>query len=350
MVDKYTSDLLVTATQASGAGSLQTAIGSAFYGYNHEGSGNPVPSNSEMYGMTFFTRPRLNLTYDNIKLVRILTPMLNSSKILSVARACRAYLDPVGSREIYPCGLVDPKNAFIPILSNTLETLTGWPDPYLDVYTTKAGMYREQFSMSDGFTTMYEAYTLNSTFKNIINDPISMLIQYWTTYSQLVKEGEIDPYPSSIFENEIDYNTRIYRLILDPTKRFVMRIGACGAGFPKTVNLGAAYNYNANQPFNLDIDSINVEWQIMGAMYQDPILVYEFNEVVVMFNPAMADNKRATYMTKLDAKHRKLFNFQGYPHINRRNMELEWYIETNVFNATMQRVRKLDPSFPNLLI
>lgn len=349
-MSKYTSDLLMTATQTVGVGSLDTAIGSAFFGYDHEGTGNPVPSNSELYGMTFFTRPRLNLTYDNIKLVRMLTPMLNSGKgsELSLPRAIRAYLDPVGSREIYKSHLVDPLCAFIPILSNTLESLSGWPDPYLDVYTTKAGMYREQFSMSDGFTTMYEAYTLSAGFKNIINDPISMLIHYWTTYAQLVREGEIDPYPSSILENEIDYNTRIYRLILDPSRRFVMRIGACGAAFPKSVNLGSAYNFKADQPFNLDLNTVSTEFQIMGAMYQDPILVYEFNEVVCMFNPAMRDDVRSTYMVKLDLRQRRVFNYQGYPRINRRTMELEWYVSKQVYKSTINRIRRLDPSFPIL--
>lgn len=347
MVDKYSSDLLITAAQTVGMGSLETSIGSAFFGYDHEGTGNPVPSNSELYGMTFFTRPRLNLTYDNVKLVRMLTPMLNNND-LSIPRAVRAYLDPVGSKEIYKSRLVDPLNAFIPILANTLESLTGWPDPYLDVYTTKAGMYREQFSMSDGFTTMYEAYSLNAGFKNIINDPISMLFQYWTTYAQLVREGEMDPYPSSILENEIDYNTRIYRLILDPSRRFVMRIGACGAAFPKSINLGSAYNFKADTPFNLDLNSISVEFQMLGAMYQDPILVYEFNETVCIFNPAMRDEYRDTYMVKLDLRQRRIFNFQGYPRINRKNMELEWYVTKQVYVDTMNRVRRLDPSYPIL--
>lgn len=344
MVDKYTSDLLITATQSVGAGSLETSIGSAFFGLDHEGIGNPVPTNSELYGMTFFTRPRLNLTYDNIKLVRMLTPMLINEQ-MSIPRAVRAYLDPVGSKEIYKSGLVDPLNAFIPILSNTLESLTGWPDPYLDVYTTRAGMYREQFSMSDGFTTMYEAYSLNASFKNIINDPISMLFQYWTTYAQLVREGEINPYPSSILENEIDYNTRIYRLILDPSRRFVMRIGACGAAFPKSVNLGSAYNYNANNPYNLDLNNVSTEFQIMGAMYQDPILVYEFNEVVNIFNPNMRDGEREKYMVKLDLRQRRVFNFQGYPRINRKTMELEWYVFRQTYLNTINRVRQLDPTY-----
>lgn len=347
MVDKYSSGLLDVITQFSGGGSVETSVGSSFWGIDNNGSGLPIPANTDQYGLTLFTRPRLNLTYDNVKLVRTLTPLLNSND-LSIPRAIRAYLDPVGSQKIYPSRLVDPLNPFIPILTNTLLSFTGWPDPYMDVYTSKAGVYREQFSMIDGFANMHEAYDLSATFKNMVGDPVGMLLWTITQYAALVHEGEIDPYPSHIFENEIDYNMRAWRFILDPSRRYIQRIGCCGAGFWKSSNAGAAFNYNSDKQFNQDLDQISGEFRIMGAMYNDPILIYEFNKLVTMFNPSMADGTRQNTYVRLDLAHRKIFNYMAYPRIERRTMELEWWVPKDVYLRIRSGVTSLT-NLPGLL-
>ena len=60
-------------------------------------------------------------------------------------------------------------------------------------------------------------------------------------------------------------------------------------------------------------------------MYNDPILMVEFNEVVTMFNPLMADNTRKTHYVKLSLRERMFLNFKAYPRINIHTSELEWW-------------------------
>ena len=90
----------------------------------------------ENMGYVFFTRPSLNLSYDNIIMDRTLTPML-SKEPLSIGRYVRAMLDPLGNWE---CPLVDATNVFMPLLSNTVESLAGWQDPIIDTYQSTAGL------------------------------------------------------------------------------------------------------------------------------------------------------------------------------------------------------------------
>jgi hypothetical protein len=319
-------------TRRNGFGTFDSAMTMAYYGHNHQSIGNAIPINTDHYGYVFFTRPRMNLSYDNITSDRVFTPML-AQEDASVWRAVRAYLDPVGSRRKggYPSRLVDDLNPFIPILSNTLISLTGFPDPYVDTYTSKAGLYKEEWFMVDGFPKIYNTFDVTANFRNIVNDPISFMFHIWTQYAALVHEGKFDPYSDMVIENEIDYQTRIWRLVMDKTKKYVQKIGACGAAAPTTDSLGAAFNYNESKPYNDEIDQISVTFKCAGAMYMDPILVKEFNDVVQMFNIGMLDELRSTYYTKVPDAYKPLFNNSGYPRIDPKTMELEWWIRTEDF-------------------
>lgn len=339
----------------SGVGTIDSAISNTFRGTNYYNNGSAAPLNNEQQGMVFFTRPLMNLSYDNIIQDRSMTLMLSNEEY-SIPRAIRAILDPVGANGyrmlnkegpgyLHPphgSGLVDNKSAFINLLSNNLISLTGWPDPYVDTYTTKGGMYKEEFSMVDGVSKIFNSYDLSANFRNIQGDPISYLFHVWTQYSSLVHEGVLDPRPEFILENEIDYNTRCYRLILDPSRRFVLKIGATGAGFPTTNSLGAHFNFNNERPFNRENDQLAITFKSMGAMYYDPILIYEFNRVVTMFNPSMdglteKSQKRSSALVYIQPKIKPLFNNMSvYPRINPSTMELEWWISKADYEGVMK--------------
>lgn len=321
-----------------GLGELSSAVTLAYHGLNHRGYGNPIQNNTDNYGLVFFTRPRLNLSYDNIMRDRIFT-VLASNKEISVQKAIRAWLDPVGSKKgakgSFNTPLVDDLNPFITLLTNNINTLTGWPDPYVETFTSTEGVYKEQWGMIDGPSRFYGQFSLNATFRNIVDDPISQLFNIWTQYASRVYEGAFMPFLDSIFENEIDYNTRIYRLVLDHSRTYVQKIGACGASFPVANNLGASFNYDGSKPYSDEIDSISVGFQCFGAIYNDPILVDAFNRTAYMFNPAMIPRERAKFYQKLKPEERLAFNYIGYPQINPETMELEWWVSFEDYERIM---------------
>jgi hypothetical protein len=326
------NNILEKITRQNGYGSLASALTASFYGINHRGMGNPVPLNNNQYGMVFFTRPRLNLSYDNVIFDRTFTPMLSTEKA-SVARAVRAILDPVGGEKDYPSTLIDPKSAFINILGNNCTQVSGWIDPVVDSYISKPGLYQESYGFVDGFAKIFKEFQLSVSIRNALKTPISYLINTWCQYEAFVHEGSMDPYLDALLENEIDYNTRIYSLTLDVGRQYVEGIAATGAAYPTTNNRGALADFNSAKPITDGIDDIQITFQCFGAIYDDPILFQEFNQVVVEFNSDMDDARRASKMTKLKMGEKPLFNYTGYPRINPDTSELEWWVANADYTA-----------------
>ncbi len=339
--------------QTTAVGSVDKAIGNNLFGINHRQTPTPVQMNKDQYGLTFFVRPQLNLQAANIRNVRIFYPML-SDLPKSLQRFVRCTLDPrlmygykiidrggnnaseMEGGDLLSCPLIDEKQAFIPVLTNNLNSLSGWPDIVAPTFTSKEGLYQESWSIVDGTTKIFSTFDLDATFRNTRGDPIMFLFYVWVHYSSLVFEGNLVPYPDFIIENEIDYNTRIYRLVLDQDKKYVRKIAATGASFPVQVPTGGYFDFTSERPFNDQNKDITIRFRCVGAQYQDDILIKEFNNTVVIFNPDMEDGMRDMVMMKVDASLLRLFNNRGYPRINPDNYELEWYVDVGYFSRRLE--------------
>lgn len=322
-------------------GSIERASANNLYGLNHRLIPTAVPSNKDRYGLTFFVRPQLNMTQDNIRNVRYFYSLLNDN-MYSIQRYVRSILDPriisgvtIGRHNYrsYPCPLVDNLNPFIPVLTNNLLSISGWPDLTLPTFTSNPGQYKEVFSQTDGVARNYESYDIDASFRNVRGDPIILLFYIWCHYQALVFENKMTPYFDFLSENEIDYNTRIYRLVLDSTNMYVTKIAACGSAFPISVNLSSFFDFSNEKPYNDQSREISVRFRCMGAEYLDDVTIYEFNETVCIFNADMRDGVREKTMVKIAPSILTLFNNRGYPRINYNTYELEWYVDKDLYNS-----------------
>lgn len=317
--------------RATSSGATSSSIGSVFYGINHRQTPEAVPINRDTFGLTLFVRPQLNFSTQNLRAERKLLPLL-TQEARSIQRIIRYTLDPRYQtiNPDMPCPHVDPRQAFIPLLSNHLVSCSGWPDTTLDTYTSKPGAYKEVFSIPDGTHHLYGAYDLSCSFRNMVGDPISKLIQAWIVYMSNVFEGIMMPYIDFITENELDYVSRIYRLVLDVQKRYVQKIGATGYCFPASLPDGASFNFEADKPINSANDQLQLQMRCVGATYNDPILFHEFNRTVEIFNPSMKDETREILLTKIDHRDLSIFNGRGYPRIDPDTKELQWWITKDI--------------------
>lgn len=327
------------ASRELGWGGKYTAIAESLFGLNHRGTGNFIPNNQDGGGLTLFVRPCCNLSYDNIAGRRVLSTIANAPE-QTLQRVVRCYLDHRG--EIYrtpavTCPFVDPKQAFIPLLTNSLTSISGWPDLEAPTYSSTPDKFNGSFSFVDGVLNINRDFDLTATFKNVQGDPISLLFTAWVHYASDVYMGRIWPYPDKYVLNlEIDYQTRIYRLILDPTKRFVQKIGATGIAFPTTAPLGAAFNYTSDQVMQQENDQLSIRFRCQGAIYMDPVLIDDFNRTVVMFNQGMADGVRESLYHKLSNNELNFANNMGYARINPDTYELEWWLDEVTYNKFVQ--------------
>ena len=311
-------------------GPLKTAIGKNLTGFNHRQTPTNIPYNKDVQGLTFFTRPQLNLRGPNVRNVRTLYPLLNTNET-SIQRYVRCTLDPrlmVGDEYMPPmtCPWVRNEHAFISVLTNNIMSVSGWDDLTTPVFTSDRGNYNEAYCQVDGILDNYEVSDMDVTFRNLKGDVIIYLFYVWMRYQSYVFEGKMVPYPDMLVENRLDYMTRMYRLVLDPTKTFVTKIAATGLVFPIGLSIGQFFDFNEETPFNEQTKEITVRFKVIGKIYLEDILIKEFNETVKIFNPIMKDKTREAQMQKIPMALLQLFNHEGFPRINPNNDELEWWL------------------------
>jgi hypothetical protein len=335
-----------------------SALANTYFGINHRQTPTALPINKDHYGLTFFTRPNLNLSLGNLRSVRLFNP-LTTTNPNTIQRIIRCYLSPHENQGDVSTGssaitspFVDSNQAFIPLLTNTLKSMSNWPDVTVPYNTSHEGLYKEQYSMVDGVTDIYSAYDITANFRNIQGDPITALFFYWAHYMSQVFQGNMVPYPEMVVENEIDYQTRIYRLVLDPSRTYVQKIAACGAAFPYANPMGGSFTFDSEKPYNETNQDISIPFHCVGAIYQDPILLYTFNSTVVAFNHSMSDANRAANNTQIPMAALQLFNNRGYPRINPDTWELEWWIDNQTYRQMIPLSNNLDaqlatPPYPS---
>lgn len=312
------------------------SISDNLFGINHRQIEGIIPENRDAHGLVFFTRPQLNLTVGNLRNDRKFYKLLTRTSE-SIHRYVRVMLDPRLPFDPYlpvDSFLVDNQMPFIPILTNTIKTISGWPDVVLPTYTSKNGLMKEQWSVADGTVEIFESFDLDATFRNTKDEPTSMLMQTWLKYMDNVFQGKMVPYLDYITENTIDYNTRIYVFIMDETKRVVKKVAAVGAAFPLNAPFGRMFDYNKEIKYNDQNKDINIRFRCLGAMYNDDILLHEFNKTVGIFNPDIRNMIRTGQLgnlVKIPQYLIHLANNRGYPYINTATNELEWYIRRDSY-------------------
>lgn len=312
----------------------ERAVGNVLYGLRHDKTPIILPENKDDYGYVFFTRPQLNLSRLNIRNHRTFFDLLTKNKE-TIHNYVRNTLDP----RLYKPGsghpLVDPENVFIPVLTNTLTKMSGWPDRVAPTWSSDEGLRREQYTMVDGTTEVNGVFDLDATFRVFAGEPITMLLEKWVTYQSLVFEGVFNPYLDYIVENTIDYNTRIYRLVMDSEGRYVKKIAATGAAFPINDNSGQAFDYTHDIPYNDQNKEVTLRFKAMGAIYNDPILIFAFNRAVGTFHAGMraVNNGGASDMVPIPRDILPVARYRGYPRINPETLELQWYIKASELEA-----------------
>lgn len=311
-----------------GIASSDSALSSTLKGIDIFNNPTPAQQTHEQHGLVFFTRPMLNLSYHNTSVEPTLTPLMTKEKV-SIGAYVRAMLDPLNNLKHpdFNCPLVDRENAFIPLLSNTVETLSGWQDPMLQTWTSAAGVNRQAYTLADSTNDVFEPVDLSSTFRSVRGNILSYMFHVWQTYIARTLQGRIDSHPVFYQHNAVDYGTRIYSLVLDQTRTYVQEIACSGMSFPLTNPAGARANYNRSEVLNREVDTLNQTWRSMGLFYYHPGYMYDFNEISGALRPHFNDpNQRNKYYRILWPREYKMFTYQAFPRINPRTARLEWWI------------------------
>lgn len=327
-----------------GYGAPAAAFYNVINGFNREQGGHLVRSNLSKSGIAFFTRPQMNLSDANINQARRLHFLKNDNPN-STASAIRAMLDPeitqleIGQRREFIAYGCDEQQAFIPMLSNALESLNGWPDYVNETYVSEEGVAKEVHGWVDSRADYNGQFDLTATFVNMQGNPITAMLAPWVEYPTRIKANDgMTQYPHFMINKVIDYSTRIYYFTMDETDTYITGIAMIGGGWPQLGVQGSSFNYDREQIHSQENNQITVPFKCFGCRYNDPYSIRAFNQTVEYFNPDMrAERRLEGAMVKLNALEKIAFNYKGYPYINDGigddgTHELEWWVSSDQYN------------------
>lgn len=348
-----------------GKGLPNELLTNALSGFNHRIVTQSLPQHRELQGFVFITRPDINLTEENIANSRFFS-WLASKPVESVEFSILAALDPEcpltnkhGRRGMPTDARIpfDNLQAFTPILTTQLRSLSGFPDQTLDVWMSQEGAFREQYGMVDSVYEVNNAFTLNATFNNCIGDPVMLYVRGIMEYASGVRRGLFKPKIYNQVSRRIDYQSRIYVFKFDPTGRRVVNWGAAMVAWPMNDNEGSLLNFQADRTIVDDTREVNIQFQCIGARYRDPLLFETFNETVAMFNPDLIPDYGAPLPTdsgegalqynsyspiggdslvEISEELLPIFNWYGYPIVDPDTNAFRWFVTIEQYNRILR--------------
>ena len=265
-------------------GSYGKYIGHTLHGINHDNRRPILRNVPEGEALVFFTRPYFNMQASNLRNDPIMTNIITED-IEDVQTFLRMTLDPDLATNEYSnisCSMLDNSSPFIPVLTNTLLNMSGWPDRIMPTFTSSSGMRGEQYSMPDGVIEINSKQELTLTFENMDGSINEKLLEYWMYMMSLQNDGVVVPYSFHEAYKEKNYDARIYVLIMDYTNRLVVDCATVVSCYPINDNKGAKFNINQRKREKTTDFSLRFECNIIR--YSDPRILYEFNLVQGKFN------------------------------------------------------------------
>jgi len=302
---------------------------------------NILPTNAEHSGLTFITRPRLNLMRSSLRQDRCFAP-LDGDRPNAMSFAIRAYLDTKLSKHknyaeiVEQSPLIDHMNPFFNPLMNGLTGISGWPDPVMQTTTTDPGFHSEDMTTALGHDDLAKTYDLSLSFKDIQNGPIAATFFYWLRNMHNLMKGRQIAYADDIDNQRLNYTVSIYRFNLDPTRRFITRYAKATGCFPKSVPLGAMFNFSESELFVSSAGKFSIPFVANKVEYNDYGILLDFNRLARRYwqginTPGQyvdldrfhnAQGGETQYTKKLSAFN----NFRGRPYVNLEdgNMEISF--------------------------
>ena len=312
-------------------------------------------STSELCGLTFITRPRLNLTTAVIKQDPVLIMLdttqrtrleyEDSSKIKNnILGWDNNVLDPTAQGESQ-LGLANPESAafvirmlldtklarsdrYAPILKrspfldqynpwlapamNNLVGISGFPDPTLNVFTTEGGFYEEQLSMVAGSDRCRKSFELMLDFNDIQNGLVMAMFQFWTDWMALLRVGITTPYLEDMYFRRLNYTVSIYRFMFDPTRQVITRYAKCTGCFPRAIPVGSLFNISPGEVYSNAAARFQVPFTCNVFEANKISIIHDFNTLARRYCPTINDPK-GNFVTAHPSD--PSYNYCGLPYI-----------------------------------
>ena len=279
---------------------------------------NVMPGAAEHSGYTFITRPKLCLVSPNLRQNRAMSP-LDTLAPNSMPLAIRMLLDTKFTADhmdlAKQCALIEPRNPFMVPLMNALQSISNFPDFVQETETTAGGFHSEDQTYAIGSAVFQKTQELQLLFKDVVYNPISAILYYWSEYIASVAKGTMLAYGEDIDAQRMCYTVSIYRFCVDPTKRYVTHFGKATGCFPRSHPTGGFLNVDENEIFVTAAQRFSTAFVANKVEIMDPAILVDFNLLVSRFCPEIES------LPTLQALPEN--NFRGLPYIDIKGAHTE---------------------------
>ncbi|QDH47075.1 hypothetical protein PQC07_gp191 [Aeromonas phage D3] len=314
---EHSKDIFNAALLDSGTPGTNAPLMNSLRSFRIFGKGPAMmPLADDTIGLSFVTRPQLNLIDDVIARSERLKVLKDVSGN-SIGAYIRGTLDERWAAA-NPCPALDNANPFIVALTTYLKTSNGFGDLSMQIQTTDPGMREQVYQRVASKLEENGLYSMNQTYFNPKPSVIPALFQYWMTYISEVTSGDRGCYPRAkyLFGNRIDYDTRIYHLIMNKDGEFLEQIFATVQSIPVTFPSGSQANIDNTQNSlrGEGQDDFSVQFSSTAMRFNEPGLIQAFNEHSYMYNPNIRPKTRDQYFRRLSADEYLEYGYSGaYP-------------------------------------
>lgn len=330
-IDQTTiAEFLNYAFRENGGPGYTSPLVNVLQGVRLIGPGNQlIPIPDDTIGLAWVTRPLLNLSDENVikhpQLLPLYQPPQNS-----IQAYIKGLLDPVWGRANSP-SLLDPYSAWITPITNLLKVSAGFPDISLNMGKSSPGFRKEVYQFVDGILKHNGDFDMRQTYHNAKPNFLPYMFETWLHYIEGVTLGDegMEPYYMAMDQNYIDYDCRIYHMILNKNMRNIEGM-FCNAGcVPTTFPSGAFSTIDRTQDTlrGQGQDEFEINFSSVGFRFGNMRLPDMFNRTTIFFNPSMHPSQRGGRYRKLAFEEYYNLSYRKgvYPWININTMELEFW-------------------------
>lgn len=303
-----------------------------------------MPLADDTIGLMLITRPQLDLSDDNISKSEKLISMYGGSQY-NLSSFIRGTLDERWGAAHSPIGL-NNKSPFITCLTEYLKVSTGFSDLQMRVETTEPGIRDQVYQRVASKLEENGSYTMSQTYYNPKGSVIQTLFHHWMTYISEVVSGDRQCGPRDwyLLANRIDFDCRIYHLIMNKDAEFLEHIYATVQSIPTSFPAGSVANIDNTQTTlrGEGQDDFSVQFSSTGMRFDEWGLIQSFNEHTFAYNPRLKPAVRNQYYRELSSSEYSAYNYGAYPlllpRINeskgsgsvigeRSGIKLTWWVE-----------------------
>ena len=274
-----------------------------------------MPLSDNTIGLAFVTRPQLNLTDDNVSRSEKLCSLMGVSQY-SIGAYIRGMLDERWAAANQPI-MLNNQIPFITCLTEYLKTSTGFGDLQIQTQSSEPGIRDQVYQRVSSKLEENGIFTMAQTYYNPKPSVIPALFQVWEDYISEVTSGDrnLSPRDFYLFGNRIDYDCRIYHLIMNKDAEFLEHIFATVQSIPTTYPAGSMANIdNTQNSLRAEgQDDFSVQFSSAGMRFNELGLIQSFNEHSYLYNPALRPENRNTYYRILSTKEYQAYNYGAVP-------------------------------------